>query len=241
MALHRTPVKLKKSAGGRPTLEQTEQISDRILDAAAHFFFTIGLDATTIDQIVVKAGMSKRTLYVRFSSKEDIFEAVVQKRIDACLAPIAAIRAAQSSLEESLIRIGIEMNRAVVSPDVTALERVIITEARKFPALARSIHNYGSIKARNMVADFLANASDSEQLADCDVQFLADEFIHTIVSGPSRNALLGIEGPSSDQALRKLVKRRVSLFLRGCLAREPKKTTLKKTAQIGNPNKNGLI
>ncbi len=221
MALRGKPAKTKASRGGRPTLEQTEQMSERILDAAAHFFFTIGLDATTIDQIVAKAGMSKRTLYVRFGGKEDIFEAVVQQRIDACLAPIAAIRAQAASLEDSLVRLGIEMNRAVVRPDVTALERVIITEARKFPALAQSIHNYGSIAARNLVAEFLTNASDSETLAERDVQFLADEFIHIIISGPSRNALLGIEGPASDQALRKLVKRRVRLFLRGCLSRLP--------------------
>ena len=221
MALRGKLTKKKARRGGRPTLEQTEQMSERILDAAAHFFFTIGLDATTIDQIVAKAGMSKRTLYVRFRSKEDIFEAVVQQQIYACLAPIAAIRAEASSLEDSLIRLGIEMNRAVVRPDVTALERVIITEARKFPALAQSIHNYGSITARNIVAEFLTNASDSEKLAERDVQFLADEFIHIIVSGPSRNALLGVEGPASDQALRKLVKRRVGLFLRGCLSRQP--------------------
>jgi AcrR family transcriptional regulator len=49
----------------------------RILDAAHHLLLTHGYQAFTMDQLAHELGMSKKTLYVHFSSKDEIVGKIV--------------------------------------------------------------------------------------------------------------------------------------------------------------------
>jgi len=53
-------VKRISSRGGRPTPEQAQQITERLIEAAENLFFAQGFEATSIDAIVSKAKISKR-------------------------------------------------------------------------------------------------------------------------------------------------------------------------------------
>ena len=57
-----------------------------ILDAANALFLERGYTAS-VDDIAAAAGVSKQTVYARFASKEDLFEAVVRAGIDLKLPP----------------------------------------------------------------------------------------------------------------------------------------------------------
>lgn len=52
----------------------------RILDAAERLFYTHGIHAVGVEAIAAEAGMTKRTLYNRFGSKERLVEAYLQQR-----------------------------------------------------------------------------------------------------------------------------------------------------------------
>ena len=54
---------------------------DRILQAAARRFMELGISKVTIDEIASDLGMSKKTLYKHFPSKEDLLRNVIQARI----------------------------------------------------------------------------------------------------------------------------------------------------------------
>jgi AcrR family transcriptional regulator len=54
----------------------------RLLDAAARVFAEKGFRAATVDQIAAAAGLSKGTFYWNFASKEDLFLALLEERID---------------------------------------------------------------------------------------------------------------------------------------------------------------
>lgn len=77
----------------------TDATRDRILDQAAQLFLQYGYKRTTMEDIASAMGMSKASLYLRFSSKDDIFRAVsdrasqrvlslMQQVLDSDLAPI---------------------------------------------------------------------------------------------------------------------------------------------------------
>ncbi|MEM8650680.1 MAG: TetR family transcriptional regulator [Pseudomonadota bacterium] len=59
-----------------------EKISakDRILDAANRLFYGEGIRAVSVDEIAEKAGITKRTLYYHFKSKDDLIEAYLVSR-----------------------------------------------------------------------------------------------------------------------------------------------------------------
>ncbi|MBI5768281.1 MAG: TetR/AcrR family transcriptional regulator [Verrucomicrobia bacterium] len=51
--------------------------ADRILEAARVHLFTYGYSALTMDELAAELGMSKKTLYVHFPSKDALIEAVL--------------------------------------------------------------------------------------------------------------------------------------------------------------------
>ena len=53
---------------------------DRILDAANSLFYAEGIRAVSVDAIAEKAGLTKRTLYYHFKSKDELVAAYLQSR-----------------------------------------------------------------------------------------------------------------------------------------------------------------
>jgi len=53
---------------------------DRILEAAAKLFYREGVRAVSVDAIAEKAGVTKRTLYYHFRSKDDLIAAYLEGR-----------------------------------------------------------------------------------------------------------------------------------------------------------------
>jgi AcrR family transcriptional regulator len=57
---------------------KTEQTRQRITDAAYESFWRSGFMRTNVDGIAARAGVTKRTLYAYFRSKDDLLAAVLQ-------------------------------------------------------------------------------------------------------------------------------------------------------------------
>jgi AcrR family transcriptional regulator len=61
---------------------------EKILDAAAAIFYERGYQATTVDQVIERSGVSRPTLYTHFTTKEDLGVACLQQRRQSDLAAI---------------------------------------------------------------------------------------------------------------------------------------------------------
>lgn len=60
---------------------EREERKDSILEAAEQIFFSKGYDTTTMDEIAEKAEYAKGTLYTYFSSKEELYLAIIVKGV----------------------------------------------------------------------------------------------------------------------------------------------------------------
>lgn len=60
--------------------KQKRDTKPRILDAANKLFYLQGIHATSVDAIAEKAGVTKRTLYYHFQSKDDLITAYLESR-----------------------------------------------------------------------------------------------------------------------------------------------------------------
>ncbi len=60
----------------------TKKPRERILDAADELFYTRGIHAVGIDEIVARPGTAKTTLYAHFPSKDDLVASYLQRRSD---------------------------------------------------------------------------------------------------------------------------------------------------------------
>jgi AcrR family transcriptional regulator len=61
-------------------MSSTKKPRDRILETADELFYTRGLHAVGIDEIVARSGTAKTTLYAHFPSKDDLIASYLQRR-----------------------------------------------------------------------------------------------------------------------------------------------------------------
>jgi AcrR family transcriptional regulator len=59
---------------------QAPGMRDRILDAAERLFYAHGIQSIGVDAVVLEAGISKRTLYKHFGSREQLIAAYLERR-----------------------------------------------------------------------------------------------------------------------------------------------------------------
>src|SRR5215469_800485 len=78
----KTAVKIQRTGPGRLSAEQTEELPNRLMDAAFNLFAERGFADATMDDIAKRAGASTKTLYSRFANKTELLEAVVQRNIE---------------------------------------------------------------------------------------------------------------------------------------------------------------
>src|SRR5204863_7331794 len=138
--------------GGRPSRLESAQLSDRILDVATALFLNDGFGATSIEAVAKRAGISKRTLYHRFSGKEMLFEAVVRRLIERWTPPFDTALLEAPSLAEGLRQAAGHMLKVALTPEALALHRMVIAEARRFPGPARVLHALGAAAGIERIA-----------------------------------------------------------------------------------------
>jgi AcrR family transcriptional regulator len=71
--------------------ERQAQTRTALVDAAERLFVEQGFHATSLDAVAAEAGYTKGAVYSNFASKEDLFFAVYERRLDARLAEFEAI------------------------------------------------------------------------------------------------------------------------------------------------------
>jgi TetR/AcrR family transcriptional regulator len=76
-------------------LRLIEQKRGTILEAALGLFSRFGLHGTSLDQVAVQADVSKSNLLYYFSSKEELYVAVLRKLLTLWLEPLRALSADQ--------------------------------------------------------------------------------------------------------------------------------------------------
>ncbi|HEX4178898.1 MAG TPA: TetR/AcrR family transcriptional regulator [Rhizomicrobium sp.] len=64
---------------GRPTLQDASLKSERLMTVATDYFVEHGFNGATIDAIAQAADMGKQAVYTRFTDKERLFDAVIQR------------------------------------------------------------------------------------------------------------------------------------------------------------------
>ena len=201
--------------GGRPSRHESAQLSDRILDVATALFLSEGFGVTSIEAIARRAGISKRTLYHRFTGKEMLFEAVVRRLIDRWTPAFDIALLEGADLADGLRRIAEYMLTVALTPEALALHRMVITEARRFPKLARVLHELGAAAGIERIAHQFETRIAAGEMRSIDARFAAEQFILMVVEGPRRRAL-GLGVPMTPAELRAWSDDTVALFLRGC-------------------------
>lgn len=131
-----------------------------VLDAARTLFLRKGYAGTTMEEVAALAGLTKRTVYNNYADKGALFTEIVVETIAYAeefahgLREELAAGITPASLQATLDDLGRRLALRIVRPEVIALRRLLIGEAREFPALAKEYFD----RAPGQVLDALASA-----------------------------------------------------------------------------------
>jgi len=136
--------KPNESRVGRPTLDQAGEIDEVILAAATRLLLAKGFDGTSMEAVALAAGVSKRTLYVRYSSKEALMRGVFEDRV-AQWAAAASINNENlpDDFKARLIRHAETLACALGTREIREFDRLTRSIFPRFPEFARAFHEIG--------------------------------------------------------------------------------------------------
>ncbi|AIT06219.1 hypothetical protein MC45_07245 [Sphingomonas taxi] len=176
---------------GRPTAKQVEAIDNALIATARRHFLENGFDAVAMEAIAFELGVSKTTLYGRFPSKEALFHAIVE---DAVARWSAEASEADSELTDDIdqrlrhhVRV---IARSHDNPEVQAFQRIIVSTAGRFPELAKSMHDVGSLYIINLIARDIRDAAARDGIPARDPESIATRIVASMTGWYLQQSLI---------------------------------------------------
>ena len=125
----------------RAAAESQRDRRAEILVAALDVFAEQGFAAARLDDVAAKAGVAKGTLYLHFASKQDLFEKLVSGEAAPVLGQLEGlVRHAHGPTVELVAALQAIFVREVLGTRRKDIVRLVISEGRRFPAIARFWH-----------------------------------------------------------------------------------------------------
>lgn len=203
---------VKKAAN---TLTRSDKKRLAIVDAARETFLGNGFETTSMDEIAAIAGVSKRTVYSHFGSKEDLF-ADVMTMLCVCSseASLSSLDPEQP-IESTLQDLGCGFLQSIFTPESMALFRILITQTEKFPDVGKEFYARGPEVMISMLTEYLEAQQAAGIILIDDTREAAGSFMASLY-GPHHMRCLVTGAPSPDESeIEKMVTGAVSRFLNG--------------------------
>lgn len=176
---------------------------EEILDAALAVFTELGFAGARVEDIAVRAGLSKGAVYVYFESKHAILTALVRRLADRVIGAAEALveAGAEVSAEQTLRSLLGFVVVQISDPRISAAPRLVIAESQRFPeigamyrdlVLARVRKLIGRLLARGVAQGMFRPVEPDVLLRMCGGPIVAHMFLTTVFADPA------IPGPSPE-------------------------------------------
>lgn len=164
------PIKTMAAAEEPRTLSERKR--EAILDAAIAQFREHGFQRASMDAIAAAAGVSKRTVYNHFPSKDELFAAILWQLWQRSRALVALGYSAERPLREQLLELLEQKMRLLQDASFLSLTRVALAEMMHTPERARALVERLSEKEEGVAAWVRAAQADG-RLRAVDPQYAA--------------------------------------------------------------------
>ena len=193
---------------------QFENRCQRFVEVAQDLFLERGFDGTSVNEIVRRAGGSLATLYAEFGTKDELFEAVMNRRAVTMFTDIINSKVPAADLASELLQLGKRILAHMLSDDALALYRLAVQEGPKFPSVRKAVLINGLKGFLKRLSDFFKVLAESRQIEIDDPAAAAELFL-TLIQGQLRTiAACGDAARLTSRRREDHVKCAVDAFLR---------------------------
>lgn len=204
----------ERRRGGRPAAGTDPLKRSQIIEGARRVFTSVGFDAASMSDIAREADVSKATLYVYFTSKEQLFAAICAERRDRNISELIDMLDRRLPIEDALTRLGMETLRRLMMPYVMAAHRIVIGVAERMPEIGVELYEAGAKRLATELAHYLDHHVTGGRLVIADTPLAAAQFLELSQAGVfRRNIYAAGEGPLSDSEIERIVASAVRVFM----------------------------
>lgn len=204
----------------RPRRDTQRKINS-ILSAATRLFLRDGYTATSMDAVALEAGVSKRTVYGHFGSKDELFASIIREMCAEIL-PSATATPARSDddVEDILTRMGTVFLSSVYTPAQIQLMRTVIAESPHHPEVGNMMFEGPIMASRQVVVDYFERLVRDGVVVLDDVPFAAAQFTGMLKTDLHMRLLIGMDVPLTRERLESISRKCVKVFLYGVMAQQ---------------------
>ncbi len=135
---NRSPPKLRVDRPEGRWQRRKDARRPEILEAALAVFAEKGFAGARMEDIAVRAGVTKGTIYLYFQNKDAVFKSLVRDSIGTTIdGVVSAAENIDGSARELLTFVLTTMGRFLTTSDRVVLPKIILAESGNFPELVR--------------------------------------------------------------------------------------------------------
>ena len=185
-----------------------------LLDVATEVFIEHGFEGASTNEIARRANCSKQTLYSRFPTKEKLFIAVLERRMEFVFHQIATAMPPEAPMEETLKEYGSRILQIALSENQIALLRVVGMESCRFPELGERYYELGPGRGMNYLSRYMEEQIKRGRLIEEDPALMAEHLMSLITGGYVRWKILGLRQSPGTKERQQRLDAAVKMFLR---------------------------
>ena len=189
----------------------TEQKKIQILDAAEELFHSFGVENTSMDHLARRAGVSKRTVYNHFATKDQLFQAILQRMFDKLSLASEVRFDASKPIAQQLEQIAQDEVAMLSSAAFLKVAKIAFMQIMQNPDLAQ-LMNDSTLGCKRYLESFLSDACAAGVLRIEDIPFASKQFIYQLKSFVFYPLLLGME-MQKEATQQQIIHESTAMFL----------------------------
>lgn len=187
---------------------------DRILQAAVELFASRGFQGTTTREVAARAGLTEAGLYRHFPSKEALYEAIVDRKMQTPDVVAGVVDAAHAGDDHAVLR-GLArtlLERGLGDPDFV---RILFFIALEGHALAEPFFEARVRRLRRFLEAYVARRIEEGAFERVDPVLAAGAFLGMVTDHVNVAVVFGGGGGRDDRPLEEVADTFARLFLDG--------------------------
>jgi TetR/AcrR family transcriptional repressor of mexJK operon len=198
------PKKTAAAASEKPMIDQ-------IIAGAERAFLDAGYELTTMDSVARHAGVARGSVYNHFSSKEELFLAVMRRGTAEFVERSLRHDAESKPPVERLRSVAVHFLRAATDSVSVEMYRTVVTQAERLPELSALFYSQGlqpiEMKFRGILTLMASDLNEEPALA-------ADHLLSLLMGGFFSRRLLRAPRHPADKSLETYVDRAIASLLK---------------------------
>lgn len=187
---------------------------EQILNGAMEVFLANGFHSASMNDICRAAGVSKGTIYVYFSDKDDLFAAMIAQERDRVFGDLDEILGGDMALAEKLTLFCRRLAEVICSDRVIRAQRIVAANVDRLPDLGPRFYEAAASRAHATLLRLLRREADAGHLRLADPDLAAHQLIELATASLWRKRLFArMPHPPEPAQIAEVASSAVAVFL----------------------------